>query len=471
MRVNNGPSDDEIKTSVVEEIFKKQKLYNYKAVGPDGISGRLLRLCYGQLSYVFSMLFSWSLRDCTVPSLWKNSVIRPIPKSKNPKELNDFRPVALTSIVMKCFERVVLRQIQMQTQHALDPFQFAYKQNRSTDDATLTLLHNAYTHLDKPGSFVRILFIDFSSAFNTIQPHLMALKLLKLDVCPKLILWIVDFLTNRSQTVSFHQALSDSRSTSTGAPQGTVLSPVLFTLYTNDCSGTDLTPVIKYSDDTAIQDLSNSNLTFSQAVDKFTTWCNNNFLDLNVKKTKEMIVDFRRGPCAIPDLFINGVKVERVNEYKYLGTILDSKLTFDTNTQSIHKKCQTRLFCLQKLRSLGVNESILSNFYRCFLETVISFGFLCWYSGLSVRNKNVLDRVVKVSGKVVGVRQRSMHELYESRIVSKARMILSDASHVLAKNYELLPSGRRYRHVRASTNRSRMSFVNRSIECLNRLRE
>ena len=104
---------------------------------------------------------------------------------------------------MKSFERLVLSQLLLYTQHQLDPYHFAYKQSRSTDDATLTLLSNAYTHLEKPGSFTLILFVDFSSAFNTIQPHLMALKLLKLSVHPKLILWIVDFLTNRSQTVYF----------------------------------------------------------------------------------------------------------------------------------------------------------------------------------------------------------------------------------------------------------------------------
>ena len=177
---------------------------------------------------------------------------------------NDFRPVALTSIAMKTFERIVLQKILIQTQHALDPHQFAYKRNRSSDDATLTLLHNAYTHLDQPGSFVRILFIDFSSAFNTIQPHLMALKLMALDVCPKLIRWIVDFLVNRSQSVRFQHAISDSCITSTGAPQGTVLAPALFTIYTNDCSGSSLTPVIKYSDDTAIQDLSNSDSIYQE---------------------------------------------------------------------------------------------------------------------------------------------------------------------------------------------------------------
>jgi retron-type reverse transcriptase len=77
-------------------------------------------------------------------------------------------------------------------------------------------------------------------------------------VTPRLILWIVQFLVNRTQSVHFLSAHSSVRHTSAGAPQGTVISPVLFTLYTNDCRGTNITPVIKYSDDTAIEDLSNT---------------------------------------------------------------------------------------------------------------------------------------------------------------------------------------------------------------------
>ena len=84
--------------------------------------------------------------------------------------------------------------------------------------------------VEKPGSFVRILFINFSSAFNTIQLHLVANKLLKLDANPRLILWIVDFLVDRSQTVHHQTVLSSSCSISTSSPQGTVLSPVLFLL-------------------------------------------------------------------------------------------------------------------------------------------------------------------------------------------------------------------------------------------------
>ena len=97
----------------------------------------------------------------------------------------------------------------------------------------------------------------------------MASKPLKLDINPRLIPWIVDFLVNRSQTVR-HQAVHSSfRSISTGSPQGTVLSPILFTLYTNDCTGTDTTPIIKYPDDSAMEELSNSDSVYFAEVERF----------------------------------------------------------------------------------------------------------------------------------------------------------------------------------------------------------
>ena len=85
------------------------------AAGPDGICGTLLKLCASQLSGIFSELLPWSFKESVVPSVWKNSTICPVPKSRNPSSLNDFRPVALTSIVMKCFERIILRYLKSQT--------------------------------------------------------------------------------------------------------------------------------------------------------------------------------------------------------------------------------------------------------------------------------------------------------------------------------------------------------------------
>ena len=284
-----------------------------------------------------------------MPNLWKNDVTCPVPKNNKPVALNDYRPIALTPIVMKCFERIILKRILYFTTSYHDPHQFAIKPNRSTDDAT-------------PGSFVRILFINLSSTFSTIQPHLMALKLLSCNVNPKLILWIIGFLVKRTQAVRFQRALWSSKPTSTGSPQGTVLSPVLFTLYTNDCSGSNTTPLMKYSDDYSLEDASNSDAVYFDAVKTFSSWCKINYLDNNFMKTKEMLIDFRKNPSTVPDLFIDGVKVERVSEYKYLGTVLDDNLSITINTDLIIKKCQSRSFFLQKLRSLQVYVKVLQGF-------------------------------------------------------------------------------------------------------------
>jgi hypothetical protein len=120
------------------------------------------------------------------------STIIPVPKKAKITELNDYRPVALTSVIIKCFERLVKDHITSTTLPVtLDPLQFACRPNRSIDDAIAITLHNALSHLDKNNTYARMLFFDYSSAFNTIVPtKLIKLKDLGLN-CPVQL----DFLT------------------------------------------------------------------------------------------------------------------------------------------------------------------------------------------------------------------------------------------------------------------------------------
>ena len=212
--------------------------------------------------------------------------------------------------------------------------------------------------------------------------------------------------------------------------------------------------------------MSNSDSIYFSEIKKFCSWCKDNYLDLNVSKTKEILIDFRKNPQPVPNLLIDDEPVERVSEYKYLGMVVDDKLVFDNNVTKIHKSCQSRIFCLQKLRNVGVNPLILQSYYRCCVESLLTASFMCWYGSLGVKSKRMLNDVVNVCSKVIGRKQIGMQELYDRQVKRKARKIASDDSHVLAKYYELLPSGRRFRSLRVKT-RAQKTFIPRSITLLN----
>ncbi len=255
-------SSNHVFTLSEDEVRRELRRVNVrKAAGPDGITGRVLRSCADQLAGLFTSIFNESLATSVVLTSFKKSVIIPVPKNSKPSCLNDYRPVALTSTVMKVFERLLKKHICSSIPVTLDPLQFAYRTNRSTDDAISQVLHSSLTHIDSTnGNYVRLIFIDYSSAFNTIVPTKLAVKPLDLGLNTSLCDWIQDFLTDRPQVVNVGQFTSKSITLNIGAPQGCVLSPLLYSLYTHDSvSSHSSTSIIKFADDTVVLGLINNN--------------------------------------------------------------------------------------------------------------------------------------------------------------------------------------------------------------------
>ncbi len=286
-----------------DDVCQVRKQKRKKAPGPDCVTPVCLKSCADQLAPIFTQIFNRSLELCKVPSCFKRTTIIPIPNKSNISGLNDYRLVALTSVVMKSFEKLVLAHLKDITGPLLDPLQFAYRANRSVDDAVNMGLHYVLQHLDSPGTYVRILFVDFSSAFNTIIPNLLLPKLTQLSVPTSVCQWINRFPTDRQQLVRLGKFSSSTHTISTGAPQGCVLSPLLFSLYTNDCTSKDPSvKLLKFADDTTlislIQDGDES--AYRQDVKELAVWCSLNNLELNTLKTVEIIMDFRRNPQAPP---------------------------------------------------------------------------------------------------------------------------------------------------------------------------
>ncbi len=441
-----------------------------KAAGPDFICGRTLRHCADQLSEVFTSLFLICVGSGQIPTIWKTSTIIPVPKINNPRELNEFRPVALTSLVMKVFEKILKEEIASLIHGKLDPLQFVYQPGKSVDDAKIFILDRLYKHLEKPSAHARLLFADFSSAFNKMQPHILIEQLSSYFNLPnQILLLLLNFLTDRIQRVFVNGSMSSVITSNTGSPQGCVLSPLLFIVCTNSCrSLQENSYLLKFSDDTVLVSLlQGAQSDHGCALSLFVNWCDANFLDLSVTKTKELVIDFRRN-CPKPVAStINGNDVEIVETCKYLGTMFDSKLKFDTNTESIVKRGQQRIHLLRKLNSFNVSKSILCSFYHSFIESLLTFSFICWFYGLSVKEKNNLSSIVKSCSKIIGLQLTDLSSLWKKRAVQKARQIMGHPDHILSQEFRLMPSGRRYLAPPRKTNRYASSFIPSAIKLLN----
>ncbi len=186
-----APSSHILTVQAQEVRCALQAVNPRKAAGPDGVTGRVLRDCADQLADVFTDIFNQSLSQCLIPACLKSSTIIPLPKKTNASTPNDYRPVALTPIIMKCFEKLVWSHITASLPPTFDPHQFTYRANRSTEDAIATALHTTLTHVEQKGSYARLLFVDFSSAFNTIMPSRLVTKLLDLGFSQHTSSWII----------------------------------------------------------------------------------------------------------------------------------------------------------------------------------------------------------------------------------------------------------------------------------------
>ncbi|KAK3542697.1 hypothetical protein QTP86_034725 [Hemibagrus guttatus] len=436
----------------VHQIFLKQK--KRKAPGPDGATPACLKTCADQLAFIFSQIFNRSLELCEVPVCFKRSTIIPIPKKPKITGLNDYRPVALTSVVMKLFERLVLAYLKNITGPLLDPLQFAYRANRSVDDAVNMGLHFILQHLDKSGTYVRLLFVELSSAFNTIIPTLLQTKLTQLSVPSSICQWITSFLTDRHQLVKLGKFMSNSRTTSTGAPQGCILSPLLFSVYTNDCTSTDPSvKLLKFADDTTviglIQDGDES--AYRQKIEQLAAWCSCNNLELNTLKTEEMIADFRRNTPALPPLTIMNSTVPTVESFRFLGTTISQDMKWDTHIDTTIKKAQQRLYFLWQLRKFNLPQELLIHFYSAVIESVLCTSITVWFGSATKSDIRRLQRTVWTAEWIIGAPLPTLQELYTSRVRKRALKITLDPSHPGHILFDLLPSGRRYR---AANNRT-----------------
>ncbi|KAK3541833.1 hypothetical protein QTP86_006052 [Hemibagrus guttatus] len=280
----------------------------------------------------FILIFNRSLELCEVPACFKRSTIIPIPKKPKITGLNDYRPVALTSVVMKSFERLLLKFV---------------------DDTTVSLIQDG--------------------------------------------------------------------------------------------------------DESA----------YRQEIEQLAAWCSLNNLELNMLKTMEMIVDFRRNTPALPPLTIMNSTVPTVESFRFLGTTISQDLKWDTHIDSIIKKAQQRLYFLRQLRKFNLPQELLTQFYSVVIESVLCTSITVWFGSATKSDIRRLQRTVRTAERIIGAPLPTLQELYTSRVRRRALKITLDPSHPGHLFFDLLPSGPCYRAATTRTARHKNSFFPQAIYLLN----
>ena len=242
--------------------------------------------------------------------LWKTSCLVPVPKTPQSSGFSDYRPVALTSHIMK-----TLVQLMPMVRPPLDPLQFTYQPRIGVEDAIIYLLNHVYAHLDRPGSTVGITFFDFSSAFNSIRPALLGDKLMAMLVNPPLVSWVGDYLTGRPQYTL--AALCQMHWSATLGPHKKLSSLLSSSPFTPQTSATRQRPSPGIFGDPAVVGFI-SKAEYRAVVDNFVTWCELNHMQLNTTKTKEPVVNLSRTRTPVTPVTILGHNIDIVEHYKHL---------------------------------------------------------------------------------------------------------------------------------------------------------
>jgi hypothetical protein len=235
----------------------------------------------------------------------------------------------------------------------------------------------------------------------------------------------------------------------------------------NDCK------IVKFADDTVILSLiqNNDETCYRNTISYVNNWCKNNYLDLNVRKTKDMIFDFRRNRPHTTNVRIDNSDVETVKTYKYLGVHIESNMKWDTHINVQIKKAGRRLYHLRCLRKLCVQMSLMCMCYNSLVSSVLLYAASAWFERCCECLRKEVHKVRKKAGRIIG--DKSCRDLidpasaHKDKCISIAKKILRDPTHPLHHHFHLLPHGLRYQVPRCRTERYRTTFVPTSIRLLN----
>ena len=349
--------------------------------GPDQIPYSVLLNSAKTLALPLSHLFNRSMQSGIVPSGWKHAIIQPIHKGGSRLDPSNFRPISLTSTISKVMESIVRdHMLDYITRHRLlNPSQHGFLPGRSTVTQMLYFIEFVVSSLDA-GDSLDCVFLDFRKAFDSVNHKALLFKLHSYGFQGELLAWIESFLTARSQQVRVSSSLSSSMNVESGVPQGTILGPLLFTIFADDMDSDVLSRLFKYADDAKIgKVICRSSpvtdcATLQSDLGLLESWSSTWLMDFNVSKCSCLHFG-RHNPKYQYSLF--GHDLHSVDYAKDLGIWLTPSCSFSLHCGKIAARADQIINLIRRSFSTFTNLSFI-NLHRSIIRPLVEYATSVW---------------------------------------------------------------------------------------------
>ena len=412
--MKNKPSNSIFLEKVTDTEVKDliNDLNTSKSCGPYSIPSCLLKKFSDYFCEPIKILLNKSLCEGKFPSLLKLADVCPIFKKSDKNKCENYRPISLLSNISKFFERIMHSRVYrfLEKYNLLYKNQFGFRKKHSTNHAILSIVEDIHENL-ACNNFVCGVFIDLEKAFDTVNHEILLQKLNFYGIRGTSNLWFKSYLENRKQRVKYKSTFSENLSVTCGVPQGSILGPLLFLIYINDMNqAIKNSTTFHFADDTYLKFSSSCENTIrkkmNEDLEKLFTWLCANRLSLNVAKTEFIVFKPpRKSLTRRLTLKLNNTKLFESKKLKYLGLIVDDRLSWKFHINELTKKLGRSIGVLYRLKKTGCPKKILLNVYFALVQSQLSYGLMAWGSA----SKYLIEKLSLLQKKAVRIISNSSY--------------------------------------------------------------
>lgn len=404
-----------VEESIPEIIFTGDKILQAikemksdSASGPDEIPVAILQKC--DLANTLAIIMQTSYDTGTLPTLWKTATVTPIFKKGSKLEPANYRPISLTSVVCKAMEKVIVHHIRkfLASHKIIGEQQHGFCPHRSTVSNLLSCL-SSWTASFNAREPIDVIYLDYEKAFDKVPTTRLLQKLEFIGIRGKLLSWIEAFLRQRTLRVRVGETLSDQREIHSGVPQGSVLGPVLYIIYTFDLPRCLQCPVSIFADDTKIFANPLVDYTHLQAdLDRVANWSKDWLINLNSTKCTVLHIGNKNPKLTYT---LNGTQLQPVKQQTDLGVIITEDLKWENHITTITKKANSFIYLIRKAFGTLTPEMMLK-IYKTYVRPLLEYAFQAW-SPYFVKD---IDQIEKVQRGFTKVPRKLKRLSYEDRL-------------------------------------------------------